>query len=118
MTERQEEVLRNLLHGRQQVFPVMVYGLLGGDPNDITVEEYATIADWLHRLGYERRVRPRFSHATMMAVWVRDDDWPGEELGAPPPYDGIPLRQDPDLAEPRSAKVARQRAFYRALNDL
>ena len=93
----------------------MLYGLLGGDPNDITVEEYATIADWLHRLGYERRVRPRFSHATMMAVWVRSTDWPGEECGVPRPYVGIPLRPDPELFEPRSVGAARRREFYKRI---
>ena len=107
MTEEQEGVLRDLLHGRPLVFPVTVYGLLGGDPNDFTTEEYVTVVGWLHRLGYERRVRSRFSHAHLMSVWAREEGWPGEEMGVGRPYDGIPLRRDPELRMTRAEREDR-----------
>ena len=121
MTGEQEGVLRDLLHGRPLLFPVTVYGLLGGDPNDFTIEEYVTVVGWLYRLGYERRVRSRFSHAHLMSIWVREVVWPGEEPGVARPYDGIPLRRDPDLresAEERAERKARRRSFNRYLASL
>jgi hypothetical protein len=114
---RVEEVLRDLLRGRQVVFPVMVFGMLGGDPNDFTTEEHVRITGWLDALGYERRVRPGFSHAALMAMWVRDDDWP-EDASGPRPYAGIPLRRDPDLAGGRAERAARKREFYRRVAAL
>ena len=118
MTEEQEAILREVLHGRPQVFPATLYGLLGGDPNDFTIEEYAVIADWLHRLGYVRRVRPRFLHAHLVSVWVRDDIWPGEELGLARPYAGIPLKPDPELRLTREEKRERIRRFDRYLSGM
>lgn len=103
------------------VFPVMVYGLLGGDPNDFTSEEYVTVADWLHRLGYERRVRSRFSHAHLASVWVREEVWLGEEGGVIRAYDGIPLKRDPDLRMTRAEREDRRegnRRFHRYLSSL
>lgn len=121
MTVEQEEVLRDLLHGRPLIFPVMVYGLLGGDPNEFTSEEYVTVADWLHRLDYERRVRSRFSHAHLMSVWAREEVWPGEESGVARPYDGFPLRRDAELRMTRAERVERRerrRRFKRYLSSL
>ena len=91
MTPREKEVLRGLLHRRWLTAPVLVYGLLGGDPNDFTVEEHVRIVGWLHELGYERRVSSRFQHATLMAVWAREEMWPGEETGS----GGGPVRAVP-----------------------
>ncbi|MCH2496883.1 MAG: hypothetical protein MK104_07710 [Erythrobacter sp.] len=121
MTGEQEEVLRDLLHRRNLIFPVTLYGLLGGDPNDFTTEEYITVAGWLHRLGYKRRLRSRFSHAHLASVWVREELWPGDEPGAGRPYDGIPLKRDPDLRktkEEREDRRASRRRFHRYLDEL
>lgn len=104
MTPQEEEVLRDLLHGRPLTAPVLVFGLLGGDPNDVTVEELARIIVWLDELGYKRRVRSRFQHATLMAVWAREDIWPGEETGVRRPYEGIALRPDPELRITRAER--------------
>lgn len=103
------------------VFPVTVYGLLGGDPNDFTTDEYVTVVSWLHQLGYERRVRSRFSHAHLMSVWVREEAWPGEDPGVGRSYDGIPLRRDPELRMTRAERDERRevrRRFHRYLSSL
>ena len=115
MTEEQEGILRDLLHHRAMVFPAMLYGLLGGDPNDFTTAEYVIVAGWLDGLGYERRVRSRFSHAHSASVWVREDIWPGEETIVLRPYDGIPLRRDPELRMSRAERKD-QRASRRRLS--
>ena len=103
------------------VFPVTVYGLLGGDPNDFTTEEYVTVAGWLQQLGYKRRVRSRFSNAHLMSIWVREEAWPGEESGVGRPYDGITLRRDPELRMTKAERDERRdnrRRFYRYLSEL
>ena len=121
MTGEQEEVLRGLLHNRPMVFAATVYGLLGGDPNDFTNEEYVTVVGWLDKLGYERRLRPRFSNARLMSVWVREEPWPGEDLSVARPYDGIPLTRDPELRmtkEEREDRRDSRRRFHRYLSEL
>ena len=120
MTEEQERALKELLHGRPLIVPAMVYGLLGGDPNDLLVEEFGTIARWLHELGYEPRKRSRFLNANFMSVWVREEVWQGE-TGKPKPYAGIPLRRDRELRltrEEKEERRERRRAFHRSLREL
>jgi len=98
----------------------MVYGLLGGDPNDFAVEELGTISGWLHSLGYERRKRSRFLNANFMSVWVREEVWP-RETGEARSYVGIPLRRDPELRltrEEKEERRERRRAFHRSLREL
>ena len=111
MTPREKEVLRGLLHRRWLTAPVLVYGLLGGDPNDFTVEEHVRIVGWLHELGYERRVSSRFQHATLMAVWAREEMWPGEESGERRPYEGIRLKPDPELRITRAERRENRRRW-------
>ena len=118
MTEREEEVLRGLLHNRPLTFPVLVFGMLGGDPNDFTTDEHVRISGWLRALGYEPRLRSRFSHASLMTVWTREDGWGGEALGSRADYEGIPLKPDPELAETRADRTRRRREFYRRLSSL
>jgi hypothetical protein len=117
VTADEEEALRGLLRGHQLVFPVMVFGMLGGDPNDFTTEEYVRIVGWLVALGYQRRVRPRFRHATMMAIWVREEAWPGETPADRKPYTGIMLRADPELIPTRAELAERNREWHRRLSQ-
>lgn len=115
MTPDQEEALRLLLHNRPMTFPVLIHGLLGGDPNDFTLKEQICIGRWLRALGYERRLRPEFRHAHLMSVYVREELWAGEEPGPPRPYDGIPLKRDPELRdtrEERADRKCRRRRFH------
>lgn len=113
-----EEVLRDLLRGHWMVFPAVVFGMIGGDPNDYTVDEHAKIVGWLTALGYERRLRSRFRHAHTMAVWVREEIWLGERLEDRKPYIGIPLRPDLDLFESRAERAKRKREWLRLLATL
>ena len=98
MTDQEEEALRGLLYNRNITFPALVFGMLGGDPNAMTLEQQVLISGWLQELGYERRPRPWFRHAHCMSAWVREEMWPGE-TGGRMDYEGIPLRPDPDLVE-------------------
>lgn len=91
--------LRHLLAGRQIVFPVTAYGLLGFDPNGLGIEDQIVITADLEALGYSRRLRRRpYSHAHTMALWYRDEYWPEDENLAKP-YAGIALEPDPDLED-------------------
>ena len=112
MTEQEEEALRGLLYNRHVTFPALVFGLLGGDPNDLTQEEQVRITCWLQELGYERRPRPRFRHAHCMSAWVREEIWPGE-TGGRKDYEGIPLRHDPDLVETEEEREQRLEGLER-----
>ena len=111
MTEQDERALRRLLRGRQIVYPAMLFGLLGGDPNRFPIEAQILVIGWLRALGYRRMARPRFTHAHLMTAWCRDDGWPGDELGVTQVYDGIPLRPDPDLADSRREQRSARRRF-------
>jgi hypothetical protein len=118
LTTDEERVLRDLLRGHQAVYPVIVFGMLGGDPNDLTTEEFVQIVGWLHALGYERRVQGRFGHPRLMSIWVREATWPGETFEDRKPYRGIPLRPDPEFRAERREALARKRAFFRRLAAL
>lgn len=121
MTGQEKEALRGLLHGHFVTFPVMVFGMLGGDPNDFTTDEYVTIAGWLDELGYVRRAQRWFEHAHLMSIWTREEAWPGERPEDRRPYAGIPLARDPDLAftpEDRAERKARRREFNRYIAGL
>ena len=121
LTERQQ-VLRGLLHGRPMIAPALVLGLLGGDPNELTLEDQVAIGADLRALGYERRRIGTPRHAHLMALYVRDEAWPGETAETVRPYTGIKLRLDQDEEEfdrelQREARE-REKAFYRRLDEL
>ena len=117
MTDKEKEALRSLLRGHQLVFPVEVYGMVGGDPNDFSLEEFVLIGCWLHDLGYKRKTRPHFRHATLMSIWVREETWPGETPEDRKPYAGIRLKPDPELFESRADRRERRREWQRTLNS-
>jgi len=96
-TEGRRRELRRLLSGWCITYPVLAYGLLGHDPNEMGLEDQIAISEDLRVLGYVRRPRCRpFRHAHLMTFWYREADWPGDILGRGP-YRGIPLRPDPEL---------------------
>lgn len=97
------------------IYPVMVFGMLGGDPNEITIEELGTISGWLHDLGYRPRTRTRFRSAYMMSVWVREETWPGDNHAHLKPYSGIMLRADPELIPTSAERAERNREWHRLL---
>lgn len=120
MTEVQEEALRRLLRGHFLTAPVLVFGMLGGDPNDMTLEEQVAITGWLDELGYVPRKVRIVRHAHLMSVWAREEVWPGETPEDRRPYVGIPLRRDPDLrltTEERAALRERRRRLRRYINS-
>lgn len=119
LTERQR-ALRGLLHGRAITFPAVVFGLLGGDPNEMSLEDQMAIVEDLLALGYERRVSTHYTHAHFISRYVREELWPGEtaETSRLADYVGIPLRDDPDFREERRESLARKRAFFRRLDEL
>jgi hypothetical protein len=118
LTERQQ-ALQGLLHRRPVTFPVEVFGLLGGDPNTMTLEEQMAIAADLLALGYEERVSTSYSHAHFITSYVREEIWPGETWDAPRlAYTGIPLRPDPEFRRERREALARKRTFFRRLDEL
>lgn len=95
--EGRRRELRSLLVGRAIIYPVLAYGLLGHDPNEMGIEDQIAICDDLRALGYERRPRLHpYSHGHLMNYWLRETDWP-EDVNGTEPYWGIPLKPDPDL---------------------
>jgi hypothetical protein len=111
------QMLRQLLVGWPIAFPAMAYGMLGGDPNGITVYELAWISEDLHSLGYRRRLRSHYLSGYTAAEWRREEEWPEDARGRIP-YRGVPLKKDPDLADNRAAMTKRKRDFLRRLGTM
>lgn len=121
MTEVEEEVLKELLNGHVLVYPCMVYGMLGGDPNHFGIMDDVRICQWLEHLGYRRESCRYFRHAHMLSCWVRDEYWPGEKPEERKPYSGIPLVEDPELRptpEERAERREARRNYNRYLHRL
>ncbi len=120
MSEQVEEALRRLLRGHFLTAPVLVFGMLGGDPNDMTLDEQVTITGWLEELGYVPRKVGIVRHAHLMSVWAREEIWPGETPEERRPYSGIPLRRDPELRltkEERAELRESRRRLWRYINS-
>lgn len=120
MTNEQEEALRRLLRGHFITVPAMVFGMLGGDPNDMTLDEQIAITEWIEELGYVPRKVGIVRHAHFMSVWAREEIWPGETPEDKQPYSGIPLRRDPELRltrEERAELRESRRRLWRYIND-
>jgi len=95
--EGRRRELRRLLCGWCIAYPVLAYGMLGNDPNEMDLGDQLAISDDLRVLGYSPRPRRHpFSHAHTMTWWYREANWPEDILGREP-YRGIPLTPDPDL---------------------
>src|SRR5688572_29316726 len=95
--EERRQKLRPLLYRRWVMYPVLAYGLLGGDPNGMTQDEHLALGEDLRSFGYVSAGRPRCASGWTMFVNRREEVWP-EEM-RPERYRGLPLDPDPDLLD-------------------